>query len=174
MEATKMSIDRGVDKDVVHIYNGILLSHKKNEIMPFAAIRMNLEIVKLSEVKQIKVSIIWHCLYAESKKKWYKWTYLKKQKQTHRLREWTCYQGKWWGERIVREFEIHRYPLLYFKWITNKDLLFSTRNSAQCYVAAWMGEELGKNGYMYMYSWVTLLHTWNYHNIVNWLYSNIK
>jgi len=33
-----MSINRGMDKeDVVHIYNGILLSHKKNEIMPFAA-----------------------------------------------------------------------------------------------------------------------------------------
>ena len=30
MEATKMSIDRGMDKeDVVCIYNGILLSHKK-------------------------------------------------------------------------------------------------------------------------------------------------
>ena len=30
MEATKMSFDRGMDKeDVVHIYNGILLSHKK-------------------------------------------------------------------------------------------------------------------------------------------------
>ena len=30
MEATYMSIDRGMDKeDVVHIYNGILLSHKK-------------------------------------------------------------------------------------------------------------------------------------------------
>ena len=24
-----MSIDRGMDKDVVHIYNGLLLSHKK-------------------------------------------------------------------------------------------------------------------------------------------------
>ena len=34
-----------------------------------------------------------------------------------------------------------RYTLLYLKWITNKDLLYSTGNSAQCYVAAWMGEE---------------------------------
>ena len=27
------------------------------------------------------------------------------------------------------------------KWITDKDLLYSTRNSTQCYVAAWMGGE---------------------------------
>ena len=34
MEASQMSIDRGVDKeDVVHIYNGILLSHKRNKIV---------------------------------------------------------------------------------------------------------------------------------------------
>ena len=31
------------------------------------------------------------------------------------------------------------YTMLYLKWITNKDLLYSTWNSAQCYVAAWMG-----------------------------------
>ena len=32
-----MSINRGTDKeDVVHIYNGILLSLKKNKIVPFA------------------------------------------------------------------------------------------------------------------------------------------
>ena len=29
MEATEMSIERGVDKDMIHIPNGILLSHKK-------------------------------------------------------------------------------------------------------------------------------------------------
>ena len=31
------------------------------------------------------------------------------------------------------------YTLLYLKWIINKDLLYSTWKSAQCYVAAWMG-----------------------------------
>ena len=40
------------------------------------------------------------------------------------------------GERIVREFEMDMFTLPYFKWITNKDLQYSTRNSAQCYVAA--------------------------------------
>ena len=34
------------------------------------------------------------------------------------------------------------YTLLYLKY--NKDLLYSTGNSAQCYVAAWMGREFGK------------------------------
>ena len=40
---------------------------------------------------------------------------------------------------MVREF----WKPLYSKWITNKDLLYSTWNSAQCYVLAWMGEGLG-------------------------------
>ena len=34
------------------MYNGILRSHKKNKIMPFAATRMELETLILSEVSQ--------------------------------------------------------------------------------------------------------------------------
>ena len=32
---------------------------------------------------------------------------------------------------IVREFGIDMYTLPYFKWITSKDLLYSTWNAAQ-------------------------------------------
>ena len=38
--------------DVVHKYNGVLLRHKKNKIMPFAATWMQLDILTLSEVSQ--------------------------------------------------------------------------------------------------------------------------
>ena len=48
---------------------------KKNEIVPFAATRMDLESVVLNEVSQRRRNVIWHPLYVESKKKWYKWTY---------------------------------------------------------------------------------------------------
>ena len=54
-----MSINRGMDKaDVLHTHSGILLSHRKNEIMAFAATWMDPETVLLSEVSQRKTSII--------------------------------------------------------------------------------------------------------------------
>ena len=38
LEVTYVSIDRGAgEADVVHIYNGILLSHKEDDLMAFAA-----------------------------------------------------------------------------------------------------------------------------------------
>ena len=48
-------------EDEVHIYNGILLSHKKNEIMPFTTTWMDLEIIILSEVSH-KVKDKYHMI----------------------------------------------------------------------------------------------------------------
>ena len=44
----------------LHINNGILLSHKKSEIMPFAATWMDLDIIILSEVKPEREGQISH------------------------------------------------------------------------------------------------------------------
>ena len=60
----------------------------------------------------------------------------------------------------------NKHTLLFFKWITNKGLWYSTGNSAQCnkglwystgnsaqcYMAAWMGEEFGKE-WIHIYVW---------------------
>ena len=44
-------MDKG---DVVYIHNGILFSHKKDEIMPFAATQVDPEMIMLSEVSQME------------------------------------------------------------------------------------------------------------------------
>ena len=74
-----------------------------------------------------------------------------KQKETHRLREQTygCQ-----GEGPVREFGMGIYTPLYVNWITNKDLLYGTWNSAQCHVAAWMGGGLGGE-WIHVYVWLS-------------------
>ena len=62
--------------------------------------------------------------------------------------------GEGWEKRIVRKLEMVMYTWLYLKWITNKDLLNSTWNSAQCYVAAWMGREFGEE-WVPIYIWLS-------------------
>ena len=55
---------------------------------------------------------------------------------------------------MVREFEVDMYTWLNLKWITNKDLLYNTGNSVQCYVAAWMGGEFGGE-WIHRYVWLS-------------------
>ena len=55
------------------------------------------------------------------------------------------------GEGIIREFGKVMYTLLYSKWVTNKDLLYSAWNSSQCWVAPGWEQGLGESAYVYMY-----------------------
>ena len=59
-----------MDKEDVHTYIYIMEYYstiKKNEIMPFAVTKMDLEIVILSELSQIKTNIMRYHLHVESK-----------------------------------------------------------------------------------------------------------
>ena len=47
------------------------------------------------------------------------------------------------GEGIIREFGMDMYTLLCLKWVSKKGPVYSTWNSAQCYMAAWMEGEFG-------------------------------
>ena len=70
-----------------------------------------------------------------------------------RERAYGCHrEGSW--DRMVREFGMDKYRLLYLKWMTNKGLLYSTWNSAQCYVAARMRGEFGGE-WLHGYIWLS-------------------
>ena len=47
--------DASQNMETTQIYNGILLSHEKNEIMPFVATWIDLEIIIISEVSQRQI-----------------------------------------------------------------------------------------------------------------------
>ena len=80
----------------------------------------------------------------ESENKQYKWTYLQNRNRLTDLGNelMVNQEGEGCGKGMVREFGADMYTLLYFEWIAKKNLLYSTWNSAQCYVAR-MGAELG-------------------------------
>ena len=127
-----MSIDREADKeDVVHIYNGILLSHKKEQNNVVAATWMQLEIIILSEVSQTeKTNTIWYHLYVESKI-WHKGTYLwNRNRITDIENRLVVAKGEGVGGGKKWEVGVSRCKLLYIKWI-NKVLLYSTENYIQ-------------------------------------------
>ena len=72
---------------------------------------------------------------------------LTKEKETHRLRKTYGCQGK----ETVKDFGKVMYTLLCLKWITSKDLLYSTWNSAQCCMPVWIGGFQGEWMCIYIY-----------------------
>ena len=77
--------------------------------------------------------------------------YYKKETDSLRLRKHTygCQ-----GTGVDRKFEKVMFTLLLLKWKTNKNLLYGTQNSAQCYGAVWMGGEFGGE-WIHVYVWLS-------------------
>ena len=132
-----MSTDRSMHKeDIVYKYKGILLSHKKNDVMPHVATWVDLDIMILSEVTQAEKdkyhTILLICLI---QKKMMQMNLYTKQKYTHRHRKQTYgYQRGYVGRGINEEFGIDINTLLCIKEITYKDIWYTTGNYTQYFV----------------------------------------
>ena len=60
-------------------------------------------------------------------------------------------RGKGWGDGIGRVFEMGRYTLLYFKWVSNKDHCTTQGTLLNIMWQPGWERSLGENGYMHMY-----------------------
>ena len=130
-------------EDMVYVYNGIL-TIKKNEIMPFVAMWMDLEINILSEVSQ-RGKDRYHMisLIRERNLKYDTNEHIYKPEtdsQTQKTDLWLP-RGKWGWRSMGSEFGTSRCKLLYIEWINNKVLLYSTGNYIQYPVINHNGKE---------------------------------
>ena len=148
-----MSIDRGINKCGTCIQWNITQS-LKSERTPLAATWMGLDIVVLSEVSQREGEMAHDIPYMWSLKRNNANDLIYETETDSQTREQTyrCQWGKNGGRRW--ELGIGMYTLLYLEWIHNKDLLYSTRNSGQWHMAAWMGGEL-RGEWIHVYVWLS-------------------
>ena len=107
-------------EDVVHMHNGIPLSHEKK--IPFAATWMQLESLTRSEVsqrqRQYDITSTWNLKYGTSRNR-----------LTQRTDLWLLGGGG--GSGLDGEFRLRRCKLCHGEWISHEILLCSRGNSVQ-------------------------------------------
>ena len=151
METTKTSIDRWMDnEDAVHIYNGILLSHKKQWNNAICSNMDQLEIITLKVKKDRErqtpydITYTWNVKYVTNENR-------------NRLTDMgnrpvvvkgvTGWRGQKAGRGMDWAFGVTRCKLLHLEWINNKVLLYITGNYIQFPVINRNGKE-----YKYVYN----------------------
>ena len=115
-------------KDVVHIYNGVLLNHKKEQSN---AIDSNLDTTTDAHTKSEGKRQTWYHLYVESNI-WDKWTSLQNRDRlmdiNNRL---VVAKGEGAAEGMDWQIAVRRCKLLNIEQVNNKVLLYSTENYIQ-------------------------------------------
>ena len=118
----------------------MILSDKKNKIMPFAAIWMDLGIVILSDVgetEKTKYMILFICIVLKNSTN----ELIYKQKLRHRCQKQTYGYQRGKGRRDnVGNRDSHIHSAIY-KIDNYKDLLYTTRNSSLYSLKAYIGKE---------------------------------
>ena len=130
---------------------------KKNEIRPFVATWMDLETVILSEVKLDREGEVSYEPYMWNLKRNDTNVLTYRTERDSQTEKTNLQSPGWWGPEeggIIREFGMVLYTLLYLKLIIDRDLLYSTCNSAQCSVAAWMGGKC-RGEWIHVHAWLS-------------------
>ena len=134
-----MSITRWMDKeDMVHIYNGILLSHKKDQNGVICRDVGTPRVCHTEWSKSEREKKNWILMYMCGIYKNGTWTYLQGR---NRDRDIVSGHVDMEGEGGTSwEIRIDMYTLLWVKRIASGEkLLYSTGSSARCSVMAWRG-----------------------------------
>ena len=112
METAWMFIDRWTDKeDVVHIYNGMLLSHRKDEFKSIVVRWMNLEPVIQSEESQQEKSKYHILMHIYRSRKMVLMNLITEKKWKLRCRKQTCSTA---GKKRLRQTEVVVLTYIYY------------------------------------------------------------
>ena len=149
-------IDRWMDKKaVVHIYNGIILSHKNEVDEPR-------DYYTEWNAKMRKTNIVYYCIYMESRKMARIWTYLQGQNRDADIENRpldTVGEGE---GGMNRESSMETHTLPYLNYIASGDLLYDSGSSNLCSLTTHrgrMGWEVGGSfKSMGTYGWFMLMY----------------
>ena len=145
-----MPINRGLDKaDVVHIYNATLLNHKKEWNCIICRNVDGPRDCHTEWSKSERENQVWDMnTYMWNLEKWYRWSYLQNRNRETDVEDKHMDIKRGRGSEMNWEIKIDIYTLLILciKYITNKNLLYSTGNSTWCSVVTRMKRKSKKEG----------------------------